>query len=168
MLAGAQRRFASYKLLKRCTVIFVILSPITTLSDDVVESMFPNMLPVITLVYVLVITLGLLMASPYSYKYLFSAGWISDLHKADMTLLREKVEKADRFAKYGLTPRERDVATLLLAAQTRRMISGALGVSESTVKTHTSNLYNKLNINSRIELFRLFGVREADELPDND
>jgi hypothetical protein len=48
MLACAQRRFASYKLLKRCTVIFVILSPITTLSDDVVESLFPDVLPVIT------------------------------------------------------------------------------------------------------------------------
>jgi hypothetical protein len=52
MLACAQRRFASYKLLKRCTLIFVVLSPITTLSDDIVISKFPQALPAATLIYV--------------------------------------------------------------------------------------------------------------------
>ena len=35
---------------------------------------------------------------------------------------------------------------------------------ESTVKNHTSELYKKLGINSRVELFKIFGVDEnADE-----
>jgi DNA-binding NarL/FixJ family response regulator len=81
-------------------------------------------------------------------------------------MLREKVEETDRFAKYKLTRREKEVAVLLLAACTVRMISGKLRISESTAKMHTSNLYRKLNINSRIELFRLFGVPEAAEEPE--
>jgi DNA-binding NarL/FixJ family response regulator len=38
------------------------------------------------------------------------------------------------------------------------MIAGKLKIKEPTVKLHTSNLYKKLGINSRAELFLLFGV----------
>jgi DNA-binding NarL/FixJ family response regulator len=65
-----------------------------------------------------------------------------------------------------LTPREKEVAALLLAAYTRRMISGELGVKEVTVGMHTQNLYRKLGIASRTELFRKFGVAEEQELTD--
>ncbi|MBE6835166.1 MAG: helix-turn-helix transcriptional regulator [Ruminococcaceae bacterium] len=77
-----------------------------------------------------------------------------------MTFIIEKVEQTDRFGKYNLTPRQKEIAILLLAAKTRRQIAGELGVSESTVKNHTSELYKKLGINSRIELFRIFGIDE--------
>jgi DNA-binding CsgD family transcriptional regulator len=163
MLACAQRRFASYKLLKKCTVIFVILSPITTLSDDVVSAFFPEAVPAATLALVLVIVIGFMMTSPYSYKYLFSAVWLADLHKGDMTMINEKMGDVDRMDKYKLTIREKEIAALLLAANTMRMISGELRISESTVKMHTSNLYKKLGIRSRVELFRLFGAPEIPE-----
>ncbi|MBO4338512.1 MAG: helix-turn-helix transcriptional regulator [Clostridia bacterium] len=75
-----------------------------------------------------------------------------------MELIKERVEQTDRFGKYNLTPRQKEIASLLLAAKTRRQIAGELGVSESTVKNHTSELYKKLGINSRVELFRIFGM----------
>ena len=43
-----------------------------------------------------------------------------------------------------------------------RQIAGELGLSESTIKMHTAELYRKLNINSRTELFRIFGVMQED------
>jgi DNA-binding CsgD family transcriptional regulator len=164
MLASAQRRFASYKLLKQCTVIFVILSPITTLSDDVVESKFPDALPVITLVYVLVIIFGFLMVSPYSYKYLFSDKWLSDLHKPDMALWNDKINDADRFDKYNLSPREKEVLAHLLAGHTLRMISGYLSIAQGTVNTHADRIYKKIGVNSKTELFLRFGVTEEPEI----
>jgi DNA-binding CsgD family transcriptional regulator len=164
MLGGAQRRFASYKLLKQCTVAFALLLPLTTLSDDIIEGYFPRLLPVVTLILVLAAFIAFTLASPYSFKYLFSTGWMEDYRRKDMTQYWEKVEDADRFAKYGLTRREKEVAVLLLSANTVRMISGELKIAESTVKMHTSNLYRKLNINSRAELFRLFGVSEPVEV----
>lgn len=160
ILACAQRRYASYALLKKCTLIYVILSPVTTISDDILAGVFPHSMPVVTLVYVLVMVFAFLALSPYSYKYLFSAEWIADLHKVDMEKIREKVEEVDRFEGYELTPRQREVAVLLLAAKTRRQIAGELGLSESTVKMHTSELYKRLNINSRTELFCIFGITE--------
>jgi DNA-binding CsgD family transcriptional regulator len=160
MLAGAQRRFASYKLLKQCTVIFVILSPLTTLSDDVVGSMFPDALPTITLVYVLVVVFGFLLASPYSYKYLFSVKWLSDLHKPDMAFWNDKVDNADRFDKYNLSPREKEVLAHLLAGHTLRMVSGCLNIAQGTVNTHANRIYKKIGVNSKTELFLKFGVTE--------
>jgi DNA-binding CsgD family transcriptional regulator len=168
ILACAQRRFASLKLLKQCTLIFVIISPLTTLSSEVAGMLFPQHIALFSLGYVLVITFAFLMVSPSIFKYLFSAAWLWELHKNDMTLIREKVEETDRFAKYNLTPREKEIATFLLAAKTRRWISAELHISESTVKMHVSNLYKKVEINSISELFSLFGVPEVDELPDSE
>lgn len=164
VLACAQKRFASYKLLKRCTLVFVIVSPITTVFNDVANDIFGDKVTVVALIYIFIIVITLLMLSPFSYKHLFSALWIHELKNEDMTAISEKVREVDRFEQYGLTPRQREVATLLLAAKTRRQISGELGLSESTVKTHTSDLYKKLNINSRVELFRIFAVSDKEEL----
>lgn len=160
MLACAQRRFASYKLLKKSTVIFVALSPLTTLSSDVVLSFFPGAMPLVTFAYVLAVSIGFLLLSPISYKHLFSAVWLGSLYQNDMDMLRGKVDEADRFERYGLTPREKEVATLFLAANTTRMVAGELKISQSTVNMHAANLYRKLNINSKAELFRKFGVAE--------
>lgn len=162
-LGCAQRHFASYALLKKCTVLYVVFSPIISLSSDLVESFAPKALPIVSMLFILFFAVAFLMASPFSYKYLFSAVWISDIYKTDMKLIKEKVEEADRFEKYGLTPRQKEIATLLLSAKTGRQIAGELGLSESTVKMHTSDLYRKLGINSKVELFRLFGVNSREE-----
>ncbi len=61
-----------------------------------------------------------------------------------------------RLSQYDLTHRQKQVALLLLAAKTRRQIAGELKLSESTVKMHVGELYKKLGINSRAELFLRF------------
>lgn len=164
-LGCAQRRFASYALLKKCTLIFVLCSPFIALPGDIVESNFPSALPVVSMLFVLAVVIALLMLSPFSYKHLFSSVWLSEIRDPDMKLLQDKVDEVDRFAEYSLTPRQREVAVLLLAAKTRRQISAELGLSESTVKMHTSELYRRLNINSRAELFRIFGVTDDTDTP---
>jgi len=56
----------------------------------------------------------------------------------------------------GLTPREHEVTRLLLLGDSQRMIAAKLHISGATVGFHTKNLYRKLNIQSRAELFALF------------
>lgn len=158
LLACAQRRFADYKLLKKSTIIYVVMTPITQFGSLPIEHFFPEYYDIIRALFVFIVIFVVLMLSPYSNRYLFSNEWISQLTDPDMKVFTEAVEQTDEFEKWNLSPRQKEVAILLLAGKTRRQISGELQLSESTVKLHTSELYKKLNINSRIELFRIFGV----------
>jgi len=52
-----------------------------------------------------------------------------------------------------LTPRERDVLQLLVAAQSRAVIALTLHITEATVDTHVKSIYRKLSVKRRDELF---------------
>jgi DNA-binding CsgD family transcriptional regulator len=51
-----------------------------------------------------------------------------------------------------LTVREQEVLQLILSGKSNREIAGALFISESTVKTHTRNIFSKYDVGSRAEL----------------
>ena len=59
----------------------------------------------------------------------------------------------------GLSDREREVATLLLAGFSYTQIAEELYVTRSTVSFHLGNIYAKTGVESRHQLTRL--VREA-------
>ncbi|MET9127111.1 LuxR C-terminal-related transcriptional regulator [Streptomyces sp. NPDC004528] len=50
---------------------------------------------------------------------------------------------------WGLAPREAEVLRLLTAGRRNRQIATQLGISENTVKFHTSQIYHKLGVTSR-------------------
>jgi DNA-binding CsgD family transcriptional regulator len=62
----------------------------------------------------------------------------------------------DRFGGDILSPREREVAQLILRGHSGISIGTHLGISTTTVKTHRKNLYAKLGIATHFELFSLF------------
>lgn len=49
-----------------------------------------------------------------------------------------------------LTPKEQDVAKLVLDGLSNKQIAETTGVSERTVKAHISNIYSKFNVKDRI------------------
>ncbi|KUM44697.1 helix-turn-helix transcriptional regulator [Pseudomonas sp. EpS/L25] len=55
-----------------------------------------------------------------------------------------------------LTEAQRHIAKLLLQGHSNASIACQLGISEGTVKVHKHNLYQRLEISSHAELFRLF------------
>ncbi|MFQ5939347.1 MAG: LuxR C-terminal-related transcriptional regulator [Alphaproteobacteria bacterium] len=55
-----------------------------------------------------------------------------------------------------LTPREREVARLVLLGHSSEAIAQRLNISAGTVKIHRKNIYAKLGISSQLELFSLF------------
>lgn len=59
--------------------------------------------------------------------------------------------------KYNLTNREVEILKLVLNDFRNIDIVAKLNISESTVKTHIRNIYRKLGVNHRFELFTLFG-----------
>lgn len=65
----------------------------------------------------------------------------------------------DAFQTFGgsrLSPRERELAQLLLRGHSTVSVGLQLGISPTTVKTHRKNLYAKLGIATQFELFSLF------------
>jgi len=53
-----------------------------------------------------------------------------------------------------LTNREIEVLVLIAKGNTNRQISEQLNISTRTVETHRSNIMDKLNLHSRVELVR--------------
>lgn len=60
------------------------------------------------------------------------------------------------FDEYGLTDREEEILHYLLLGKDAREIGERLVLSNSTVKSHTYNIYRKLGIHSRKEAVLLF------------
>jgi FixJ family two-component response regulator len=54
-----------------------------------------------------------------------------------------------------LTPRERDVVSLVVAGLLNKQIAGRLGTSEATVKLHRHRVMEKMGANSLAELVRM-------------
>ena len=115
--------------------------------DYFFEDLFPNYVSVAALIYFAIIIALYVLTIPLSSRYLFSQLWLNDMNKAEMQ--KAVNEKLDQFE-----------PLLLLEGKTRRQISAELGLSESTVKLHVSELYKRLGINSRFELFKLFDVKK--------
>src|ERR1700733_4692948 len=60
------------------------------------------------------------------------------------------------FGRNLLSPRERELAHLLLRGHSTVSVGLRLGISTTTVKTHRKNLYSKLGIATQAEFFSLF------------
>lgn len=109
--------------------------------------------------------IALVVALVASYAFMFVA---LRAKGGDLLLVREARSSSDeareaspldsrnRLAdEYGLTQREREILGYLLQARSLPYISEALFISEGTTRTHTRNIYRKLNIHSKQELISL-------------
>jgi DNA-binding CsgD family transcriptional regulator len=51
----------------------------------------------------------------------------------------------------GLTPRECEILQLLASGQSNKELARRLGISPNTVKTHVARLYEKLEVDRRVQ-----------------
>jgi DNA-binding CsgD family transcriptional regulator len=96
----------------------------------------------------------------------FRLFWRQSLAQTPEPMLVTSVEDLlDRFGTVRLSPREREVAQLILKGHSGTSIAARLGISETTVKSHRQNLYAKLGIGSQFELFSEFlkSLSQADD-----
>jgi len=69
----------------------------------------------------------------------------------------------NRQSELGITPRELEILALIAAGLSNREIAGRLFVSENTVKTHSSRLFDKLGAKRRTQAVQL--GKEAHLIP---
>ena len=77
--------------------------------------------------------------------------------------LRGLVESSgveSRQKRYGLTPRELEIISAVVAGYANREIAEHFKISEDTVKHHLSNIFDKLGVSTRLEL-ALFAVNQS-------
>ncbi len=60
------------------------------------------------------------------------------------------------FARCNISPREREIALLLLKGKSNKEIEEQLFIEWSTVKIHVHHIFRKLGVQSRAQLLRLF------------
>jgi DNA-binding NarL/FixJ family response regulator len=65
----------------------------------------------------------------------------------ELSRLRTDTAKAGPAA--ALSSRERQVLSLVAAGKTNRQIASQLGISDHTVARHLSNIFTKIDVNSR-------------------
>jgi FixJ family two-component response regulator len=80
-----------------------------------------------------------------------------DARNSGLSALRARFEE--------LTPRERAILTQVVEGRLNKQIAGEMGITETTVKVHRSNMMRKIEATSVAELCRI--VDKLKLLPEN-
>ena len=84
---------------------------------------------------------------------------VSNLVQYLRSLVLSSGEEAKQ-KKFGLTPRELEIVSAVVAGFSNKEIAEYFKISEDTVKHHLSNIFDKLGVSTRLEL-ALFAVNQS-------
>lgn len=156
LLGCVFKKHGDFRLFKLCLVTILPVSMLSYVIPGALAAGAPDLLPLAATLTSSAVFIIFIMLSPAYSKHLFQADWSEDFYAVDMTEAARKVKKSDLLEKLKLSPREKEVAALLLNGQGAKQIAGELEISVHTANFHIKNLYRKLNINTRSELFARF------------
>ncbi len=130
--------------------------PSQLLGDAFATFLAENSLPMLTIVAIVLAVVNFFVLNE---KEVAIAGLL-EIRDDDRAQLAEIADKGqvssnafDRISdRYQLTNREREVLELLSTGKSGPQISEMLVLSKATVKTHTYNIYKKLEVHTRAEL----------------
>jgi two-component system, NarL family, nitrate/nitrite response regulator NarL len=74
--------------------------------------------------------------------------------------LMQSTSEETKQKRFGLTPRELEIVSAVVAGYANREIAEYFKISEDTVKHHLSNIFDKLGVSTRLEL-ALFAVNQG-------
>ena len=159
--AVAIKRSKSIKMFKLYCLMFfvqyVVISGVFSVLFKYINA--PNKV----LAFAVVVILGSLcfLLLPLLQKKLFEIDWTDGLHLQDMALYTHPLEETEAIKikdSLNLTSREQEIFTMLLTGANPKEIAGTLKISYHTLDFHRRNLYRKLGIQSRTELFARYST----------
>jgi DNA-binding CsgD family transcriptional regulator len=165
LLGGALKREASPRMFRFLCLVTFIEYFVVTLGFDLVYATVETPSKHIAFAVVLLLSCLCLAFGPTLQKRLFDADWADSLHALDIVRAGypaelTEVERIDLAGGLGLTPREKEMFTLLLTDMNPKEIFSEMKISRGTYNFHSVNLYRKLQIQSRTELFAKYGKQE--------
>ena len=165
LCGGAIKKSNSLKIFRfYCVVSFVeyfFISGALSLAFDRLE--LPNHYLAFGVILALCSVCFLFM--PLIQKKLFETDWTDGLHLKDMAEFAQPLAETEAIIanavgaskdNLNLTDREREIFTMLLKRMSPKDIGHTLKVSYHTIDFHRRNLYRKLGVQSRSELFALY------------
>ena len=81
-------------------------------------------------------------------------------YKKSGDLAEEKLTVSAAVEKFGLTRREHTILKMLMEGKDNHEISTDLTITENTLKKHILNIYRKLGIKKRVQMFKLIKEKE--------
>jgi FixJ family two-component response regulator len=101
------------------------------------------------------------LTKPFSTEVLLSAVRQA-LERSTAALGREDAMRLLRDCHASLTPREREVMTLVVSGLLNKQVGGELGISEITVKAHRGQVMRKMNAGSLADLVNMGAKLQID------
>lgn len=77
---------------------------------------------------------------------------VSNVVQIVQELAQQAQTSASPAKKFGLTPRELQVISLITQGSTNKDAANSLGITEETVKRHLTNIFDKVGMSNRLEL----------------
>lgn len=156
-------KFCDFRMHKRLVLLSLTMCGVLYAGIDVLHTVMPTQ--TLAAATAAVLFAVFLLLSPAFSQHLFFADWSREFRSIRMSLCGESVVPSSEAEGSGrpslddapLSPREKQLVLLLLRGMTLRQAAAELGLTVSTVATYSKTAYKKLGINSRAELFLLFG-----------
>ena len=156
LCSGAIRKSASMKTYRLfCVVMFIEYFVISGVLSRIFDS-YEGSNHVIALGIVVGLSSFCFLILPYLQKKLFYADWTDGIQLKNMPEYTQGLAETNAInikESLNMTEREHEIFTMLLAGKAPKEIAFILKISYDTVNFHIKNLYRKLKIQSRSELF---------------
>jgi DNA-binding CsgD family transcriptional regulator len=156
LLGCVFKKHGDFRTFKLSLVTILPASMLSYVIPGIFASYAPELLPLAATLTSGVVFIVFILMSPAYSKHLFFAEWADDFYGVDMAEAEQKIEQSGMLENLGLSPREKEVALLLLQGRSAKEIAQKLEITISTANFHIKNLYRKLKINNRSELFARF------------
>ncbi len=163
MCGGAVKLSKSFKMYRIfCFMFFVFYTIFSGIFFTLIHPLIGAQSRIISFGVVLVLCCVCFAIMPYLQRKIFDTPWSDGLKPDEMVEYAPalaETELPDETEQLGLSPREKEIFILLLGDSQRKHIADTLKIGNGTVNFHINNLYRKLSIQSRIELFAKYGKK---------